>query len=113
MTVILLSTGVPMRNGFLGSLAVWRASAGFVLAQPAPLTRNASSVAEPAADGTPAGPSAPGMPGLPSDSQNPVVPWEPGWVNNMLGASYGQFQASAEYLLWFNKNFAILPPLVL
>ncbi|HEV3205193.1 MAG TPA: BBP7 family outer membrane beta-barrel protein [Gemmataceae bacterium] len=102
-----------MRNGFLGSLAVWLAGAGFVLAQPAHLTRNSSSAADPAPAGTPPGTAAPSMPGLPSDSQNPVLPWEPGWVNNMLGVSYGQFQASAEYLLWFNKNFAILPPLIL
>src|SRR6516165_3818658 len=102
-----------MRNGFLGSMAVCLVSAGFVVAQPAHLTRNSSSAADPATTATQPGTAGQVSPSLPTDSTNPVLPWEPGWVNNMLGVSYGQVQASAEFLYWFTKNFNVLPPLVL
>ncbi len=107
-----------MRNALLGSIAVWLAGANLLYAQPGHLARQPlptetppTATPEKSAE-TPAPADAAASNSLTPDANTAPLPWMPDWANDLFGSSVGQVTASAEYLIWFNKNIPSLPPLV-
>jgi hypothetical protein len=107
-----------MRNALLGSIAVWLAGANLLCAQPGHLARQPLPVETPPAATSDKSADAPakadtaGSNSLIPDPDTAPLPWMPDWANDLFGSSVGQVTATAEYLIWFNKNIPSLPTLV-
>lgn len=102
-----------MRNGLLGTIAVWACGAGLAIAQPLP----------PAAMPGPAAPGAAMAPGGMPLASGPLTPFgggpgpAPGLLNGFGEGSGGAFDTergwvSAEYLLWFVRSMPSPQPLI-